>query len=183
MITSHSGGSIKGPVDTSAHGPTGGRRLGEADDKKEDPLALSDRFLVELAPSAVQYKVDKDLIQALIRRQAFRGIEDGRERELGAAKIVGFRLHDGDSKPSEDESDMMPVGPEEKFEVDFTHHHKELIDGKPRQASLPLFTLVAGAAVLATAALVAGIHRLKHGAQAQPYVSVESELEVAPAEE
>jgi len=54
----------------------------------------SDRFSVRFT-EPLPYKVDSDLIQALISRGAFRGIEDGREAELGTPVITGFALqHD-----------------------------------------------------------------------------------------
>lgn len=189
---------IKGPVDTAPHGNaftnalntvtsalTGGRRLAEEDKKGQDqdqPAHESDRFLLEITPNAsVPYKIDEDLIHGLIRRQAFRGLSDGRERELGVAKIVSFRLHHGEFTPKKDDSDMILVGPEEKFEVDFSPKAEPDSTERVTKANPMFFSFVAGAAVLCVAALAAIIHRVKRSsAQVQPYDVVETESEAGP---
>lgn len=53
----------------------------------------SSSFMIHFHPDALIYKVDKDLISALIQRGAFQGLQDGRERELGQASIIGFKIH------------------------------------------------------------------------------------------
>jgi len=195
IVTGPMSSGVKGPVDQAPHGNaiqnffnglTGGRRLESSSDKKhnKDDTVESDRFLVEFTPEALHYKVDKDLIKTLVERQAFRGIEDGRERQLGEAKIVAFRLHEGDSKPSEDDSDMITIGPEQKFEADLTHHDEAAPQTAEPKEGLQIAQLlsVAGLCVLGVAALVAGIHRVRRSSQVQPYDSVESESEAAPTE-
>lgn len=154
--------------------PTGpfGRKLSE--DAPE-----SDRAVFEFAPEAnLQYKVDEDLIHGLLRRQAFRGVEDGREAELGEATITHFRLHKGDEKPREDDSDFIAVGPEEKFEADISGTARFSIE-QPR-VNIAMPTFVAGVTVLGISALAAGIYRVtKRTGQVLPYVTVE---EVRPQE-
>jgi hypothetical protein len=52
----------------------------------------SDKFVVHFHPDALIYKVDEDLIQALIDRDVFRGLTDGREEQLGEVRITGFKI-------------------------------------------------------------------------------------------
>jgi hypothetical protein len=140
--------------------------------KQTDPE--TDRFVVEIDPKALAYKVDEDLIQALIRRKAFRGMEDGREAELGEVQITHFRLHHGeDSRPGNDEG-MIPVGPEEKFEWD-SHTDYGDKDETP-QATFPVASAVAGVAVLSIAGLLVAFYRGKQS-QVLPYLSVSEPVE------
>jgi hypothetical protein len=157
---------------------TGGRRLSE---KKEEDAPETDRFLVDFQKEGLQYKVDKALIHTLLKRGAFRGIEDGRERRLGTADITHFRLHYGDYEPSEDDSKMIPVGAEQKFEVDMSGKDAEFgaewssppISLKA-PVNVPFITMIAGAAVLGVAGLVAGVYRVKNSnGQVAPYVTVD----------
>jgi hypothetical protein len=150
------------------------RRLAQSPTKVEKKQAVpeTDRFVVEIDPKALAYKVDEDLIQALIRRKAFRGMEDGREAELGEVEITHFRLHHGeDSKPGNDEG-MIPVGPEEKFEWD---SHADYSD-KDEKATLPVASAAAGVAVLGIAGLIVAFYRGKHS-QVLPYLSVSEPVE------
>jgi len=145
----------------------GGRRLEEA-------APESNRFVVEFSPDALQYNVDDDLIQHLIRRQAFRGMEDGREAELGVNEITGFRVHKGDTEVGK--AEMIPVGPEEKFEVHSQGKFGVQITAKTPAIQAPFLAalnmpFVAGAALLGVASLVAGFTRVFKSRQS--YVVVE----------
>merc|ERR1719253_1681415 len=146
------GTTTKPGFDWSKLNPFTKRRLSEDKKQKEEETAPeSDRFLAEFEPQALQYKVDEDLIHNLIRRQAFRGMEDGREAELGPLKIVSFHVHKGDTTPGK--AKMIPVGLEEKFEW-----HAPAIQPS---VSLPITTLIAGATLLGITFLIAGFFR-KH---------------------
>jgi len=143
-----------------------------SDRKLSEEEPETDSFLVEFEPEGMHYMVDEDLIHTLLKRKAFRGIEDGREAELGENEIVSFRVHKGDTELGE----MISVGPEQKFEMDFTAH-----GAPPQQAAVSLgFTsLLAGAAVLGIASLVAGIYRItKRSGPTLPYVVVNADAEM-----
>jgi len=55
----------------------------------------SSRFFVHFNPDGVVYKIDENLMDSLIKRGAFNGLKDGREHELGEARITGFKIHHG----------------------------------------------------------------------------------------
>lgn len=135
--------------------------------KLQQDAPESNRFVVEFTPGSVQYKIDEDLIHALISRDAFRGIEDGREAHLGTARIVGFRLHRDNAEPTEDENGMIPVRFQEKFEM---HIDDKSLVAQPSSSNSAM--IVAGAAALGIFSLVAGIYRGKRNVDAA-YVTVE----------
>jgi len=150
--------------------------------KEADPLPEVDRFYVEIDPKALSYKIDKDLMKELIRRKAFRGLEDGREKELGEAKITHFKLHRGDNlKHFEDDDTMIPVGPEAKFEWD-SHVDTPFVEVKKKHANFAVAWVVAGVAVLSVAALAVGFYRSKQNGQVLPYMTVEEESSTTPVE-
>jgi hypothetical protein len=64
-----------------------------AEDDEHETVEESDSFMVQFHPDALHYMVDESLLQALINRDAFSGLSDGREHELGEAKIIGFKIH------------------------------------------------------------------------------------------
>jgi len=134
-----------------------------------------DRFMIEIDPKALSYNVDETLVQELLRRQGFRGLEDGREHELGEAKITHFRMHRSDLlKHADDDDSMIPVGPEAKFEWD---RHLDYEGEKKPQSNLTIAWVVAGVAVLSIATLAAGFYRSKRKSQVLPYLSVQANME------
>jgi len=142
----------------------------------EDAAPESNRFVVEFSPEALQYNVDDDLIQHLIRRKAFRGIEDGREEELGVNEITGFRVHKGDTEVGK--AEMIPVGPEEKFEVHSEGKFGVHFTGKAPAIQAPFLSafnmpFVAGVALLGVASLVTGFTRVLKSRQVLPYEVME----------
>merc|ERR1712070_970346 len=154
-------------------------------DSLEEPRRLateptqSDRFLVSFRQGSVPYKIDEDLVQGLVRRSAFRGIEDGQEAKLGKASIIGFRLHKDGQEPTADEDGMIPVLPEEKFEFNGKETFKVKVKIPLKLTSptskLPLAVIVAAIAALGITSLVVGIYRVsKSSVQVAPYMSVES---------
>jgi len=148
--------------------PFAQRRLSE-EEQEEESAPESDRFLAEFEPEALQYKVDEDFIHHLTRRNAFRGLEDGREAELGPLKVVSFHVHKGDTTPGK--AEMIPVGVEEKFEW-----HASFIQPP---VSLPITTLTAGATILGITILIAGFFRMsKRSTQVLPYVAVDEQAPV-----
>lgn len=60
-------------------------------------VSESDVFNVRLT-QALPYRLDEQLVGALLKRGAWRGIEDGRERELGPVFIQEFRLLPSDEQ-------------------------------------------------------------------------------------
>jgi hypothetical protein len=143
------------------------RRLSDSNVSHEPVMA--DRFLVSFQPNALNYGLTDDFVRTLIRREAFRGIEDGHEAELGEAKIIGFRIHSGET-PVVGKSVLLPAPTDiEKFELNYTRHKGDpsLFEIKKSIADLQLAEAVAdgsytlpllaiGASILALiAALVA----------------------------
>lgn len=53
----------------------------------------TESFFVHFDPDAVIYNINKPLVHQLIKRGAFQGLWDGRERDLGEAQIIGFKIH------------------------------------------------------------------------------------------
>jgi hypothetical protein len=170
------------------------RRLEEKQESSNEEKQDSDRFVVDFEREGVHYNIDEELIRSLLRRKAFRGMRDAQ----GEAEIVGFRVHTGDTKPGEVE--MLPVGPEDKFEKDY--YGKQVIPDEPSRFdfkastnfigasdatqpqiaantemnSLSITMAVAGIAVFAFASLVVGWRFLKRQ-NGMPYASVEAESE------
>jgi hypothetical protein len=88
------------------------RRLSDSD----EPV-IANRFAISFQPGSLNYELTEDFVRTLIRRQAFRGIEDGREAELGEAKIVGFRVSSGEAG----NSSLIPAPTDiETFEFNYT---------------------------------------------------------------
>jgi len=79
-------------------------------DEGEHPESSS--FMIHFHPDAVLYKIDEQLVQSLIDRGAFSGLQDGREHHLGEASIVGFKIHHPETDRGETESKetAAPVG-------------------------------------------------------------------------
>lgn len=151
----------------------------EAAITKVAPVEEVDRFIIEIDPKALSYKIDETLMQELLRRQGFRGLEDGREHELGKAKITHFRIHRGEPlKHVERDDAMIPVGSEAKFEWD---SHIDYEDAQAPQASFTVAMMVAGVAVLSIVALSAGSYLNKRSSQVLPYLSVQ-EPDTRPVE-
>jgi len=70
------------------------RRLDEASSvralEEVEDGEMFDEFVVEF--SDITYTIDHPLVATLIRHKAFDTIDDGRKRELGPIKIVGFDI-------------------------------------------------------------------------------------------
>lgn len=178
----------------------GGRRLAEETEVAKEPEE-TDHAVVQFEPGAVQYPVDEDLIHKLIKRQAFRGVEDGKEATHGELKIVGFRLL---REAEDDQADFIPVGSEQKFEMDtrdrpqekFQLNYHAGLNSKEKAAvqdvlsqartqavvaSLPIPAIGAAVAAFAVASLAAGVFMWRRR-NAQLYLEVDSAAEVAALE-
>ena len=60
----------------------------------ETKYATNKKCVVHFNPDGVVYKIDEDLIVSLIKRGAFNGLKDGREHDLGEARISVYQLID-----------------------------------------------------------------------------------------
>jgi len=144
----------------------GGRRLSDV-----DKPVRADRFVVSFQPGSLNYGLTNDFIRTLIRRQAFRGLEDGHEQELGEAKIVGFRIHSGET-PVAGEAEMLPAPTDvERFEFNYTRKKGDPADFQFNSSiadialaeavangsyEMPLLAVGAGIVVLIAALIVIG---------------------------
>lgn len=164
----YAGKVVKGHVTT--HPSTGGRRLFEDPDEHEPQ---TDRMLMEFPePKEVPYRIDEDLIATLIKRKAFRGMAGDRE-------IVAFRLHRNGAEPTDDETGMIPIVAEQKYEagVEIKSFVTKL---SVPTSKIPVTTIVGSIAVFAAVSLFAGVYRIKkRSVQVQPYTTVAEEEEMS----
>jgi len=58
----------------------------------KDEADQFDRIVLSFSPDALHYRVDHDLLSTLVSRGSFGTFSDGREHELGEARIVGFKI-------------------------------------------------------------------------------------------
>lgn len=73
--------------------PTVQRLLGEEDAKPIEDLQEGHKFSeFSVDFNDLTYPIDNNLVQTLIEHRAFDGVDDGRHRELGRIKIIGFNL-------------------------------------------------------------------------------------------
>jgi hypothetical protein len=164
------------------------RRLSE----KSDEATEANRFLVSFQPGSLNYGLTDDFIRKLIRRQSFRGIEDGREAELGEVKITGFRIHSGNT-PEVGKTVLLPAPTDiEKFEANYTRQKGDPIfeikksvaelnlvaeEVASRSYEMPLFAL--GLSIVALIAVVVGIVsciRKSHGKTAYSEITLPEEV-------
>jgi hypothetical protein len=166
----------------------GTRRLSE----KSDKAIEANRFLVSFQPGSLNYGLTDDFIRKLIRRQSFRGIEDGREAELGEVRITGFRIHSG-NMPEVGKTVLLPAPTDiEKFEANYTRQEGDPIfeikksvaelnlvaeEVASRSYAMPLVAL--GLSIVALIAVVVGIVsciRKSHGKTAYSEITLPEEV-------
>jgi len=85
------------------------RRLADEPSVEEEESAHeSSRFFVTMPAGALPYKLDEHLLQALLDRGSIRDFKDGREQELGEARIIGFKIHRDNASRPEKRSESWP---------------------------------------------------------------------------
>jgi hypothetical protein len=159
----YAGKVVRGHITTH---PSQTRRLFEDPDEDKPQ---TDRMLLEFVePKEVPYRIDEDLIATLIKRKAFRGMAGDRE-------IVAFRLHRNGSEPTDDETGMIHIKPEQKYEVGVEIGSYVTKLSAPT-SKIPVTTIVGSVAIFAAVSLFAGVYRIKQrSAQVQPYTTVAEE--------
>jgi len=159
----YAGKVVRGHVTTHN---SGGRRLFQEPDEDEPQ---TDRMLLEFVePKEVPYRVDEDLIATLIKRKAFRGMAGDRE-------IVAFRLHRNGAEPTDDETGMIPVVAEQKYEAG-VQVKSYITNPTVSTSKIPVTTIVGSIAIFAAVSLFAGVYRIKRrSGQVQPYTTVAEE--------
>lgn len=131
---------------------------------EEEQVPESSRFIIHFHPDAVVYRVDKDLIRALVHRGAFHGLHDGRERELGEASIIGFKLHHSNGETETVET----RGHERLGEWDAGHvdAERDMLEQAREAAPLPVwFRLPTAYLVVSAAAVLVGLVAVRFALQ------------------
>lgn len=124
--------------------------------------------MIHFHPDAVIYKIDRPLIHGLIKRGAFSGLRDGHERELGEAKIIGFKIHH-------------PSGEVEHDDMAEEEEEKEAVEQEPMMSWLLLPTaMFAGIAAMALVGVVVSIALRGQGGEAEYVQVVGVERSVTP---
>jgi len=129
---------------------------GKAEEKgaevEEGPEASS--FMIHFHPDALIYKVDANLVHALIKRGSFNGLRDGRERELGEAQITGFTIHHSDDTHESHEVEQEEASAKEaeavSLEFSFAGHQSLA------RSRLPTPAVVVSASAFLMSVVVAG---------------------------
>lgn len=167
--------------DETPHLPWGKRKLSDVD----QPVKAN-RFVVSFQEGSLHYGLTDDFIRTLIRREAFRGFEDGHEHELGEAKIVGFRIHSGET-PVAGKAELLPAPTDvERFEVNYTRKpgdpvfemHRSVADLALAEGiangsyALPLLAVGAGIIVLIAAITAVGCCLWKSRGKSDDYSKV-----------